>query len=92
MANLLSSSLTDIVLELSNNLLQFPFKTNYKKYMLLPSLKNHSQNVFTRRCSCNLPLPAISCKQLEEIKVSLLERRKTSNFVLYSLENVGQLH
>ena len=32
MANLLSSSLTDIVLELSNNLLQFPFKTNYKVY------------------------------------------------------------
>ena len=92
MANLSSSSLTDIVIQLSNILFQFAFKTDYKKYILISSLKNLSQNVFTRRSSYNLPLPPISCKQLEEIKVSMLERRKTSNFELYSHENVGQLH
>ena len=29
---------------------------------------------------------------LEDIKVGVLERRKTSNFVLYSHESTGQLH
>ena len=29
---------------------------------------------------------------LEEIKVGVLERRKTSNFVLNSHESTGQLH
>ena len=77
---------------LSNILLQFAFKTDHKKYMLIPSLQNLSRNVFMRHCSYNLSLPPISCKQLEEIKKSMLERRKTSSFVLYSHENVGQLH
>ena len=92
MANLSSSSLTDIVIQLSNILSQFSFKTDYKKYILLSSPRNFSQNVFTRRSSYNLPLPPISCKQLEEIKVSMLDRRKTTDFELYSHENVGQLH
>ena len=93
LANLLSSSLTDIVIiQLSNILFQLAFKTDYEKYILLPSLRNLSQNVFTWRSSYNLSLPPISWKQLQEIKVSMLERRKISNFVLYSHENVGQLH
>ena len=76
MANLLSSSLTDIVIQLSHILLQFAFKTDYKIYVLLPSLRHLSQNVSTRRSSYNLLLPPISCKQLEEMKVSMIERRK----------------
>ena len=92
MANLSSSSLTDIVIQLSNILFQFAFKTDYIKCILLSSFRNLSLIFFTRRSSYNLPLPPISCKQLEEIKVSMLERRKTSNFELYSHENVGQLH
>ena len=92
MANLLSSSLNDIVIQLCNILFQFAFKRDYKKYILLPSLRNLSQNGFTRRSSYNLSLLPISCKQLEEIKVSMLERRKTSNLVLYSHGNIGQLH
>ena len=47
MANLLSSSLNDIVIQLCNILFQFAFKTDYKKYILLPSLRNLSQNGFT---------------------------------------------
>ena len=92
LANLLSPSLTDIIMQLFNILFQFAFKTDYIKYILLSSVRNLSQNVFMRRSSYNLPLPSISCKQLEEMKVNMLERRKASNFELYSLENVGHLH
>ena len=92
MANLLSSSLTGIVIQLSNILSQFSFKADYKKYILLSSPRNFSQNVFTRRSSYNLPLPPTSYKQLEKMKVSMLERRKTSYFELYAHKNVGQLH
>ena len=79
-------------IQLSNILFQFAFKTDYIRYILLSSLNSLSQNVFMRRSLYNLPLATISCKQLEEIKVSMLEKRKTSNFELYSHENVGQLH
>ena len=92
LVNPLSSSLTGIVIQLSNILFQFAFKTDYKKYILLPSLINLSQNVFTRRSSYNLSLLPMSFKQLDEIKVSMLKRRKTSNFVSFSHENVGKLH
>ena len=67
MANLLSSSLTGIVIQLSNILSQFSFKTDNKKYILLSSPRNFSQNVFTRRSSYNLPLPPTSYKQLEKM-------------------------
>ena len=62
LANLLSPSLTDIIIQLFNILFQFAFKTDYIKYILLSSVRNLSQNVFMPRSSYNLPLPSISCK------------------------------
>ena len=57
---------------------------DYKKYILLPSLRKLSQNVFMRRSSYNLLLPPISCKQLEELKVSMLEKENIQLRVIFT--------
>ena len=52
-----------MVIQLSNILFQFAFETDYIKYILLSSLRNLFQNVFTRRSSYNLSLTPISCNK-----------------------------